>query len=899
MIRLFRLFCFCVLTLSAIITMKAQELYICGKKVTAENCKNLTVIDGVTLTKRNGVAMFDPKSKTLALKNVELVDKSGKAIQHDIEGLNVKVSETVQVQSNATDGVGIVLDNVTIFEGVGTATLNVSGKACGLLLNAGMGVSSLTLNVRSGNFAISGGSTTSGKELVKLYKGILAATGKETVIKALGNTGSIVNLQSLRLNDGLAITDPAGAEFTNHAVCLGKQPVKNQIVVIQYQEQQHYPKGDVNHDGKVDISDVVAVINTMAGDTTFKATSDVNADGDTNISDVVAIINIMANGGEENPEPEQPDAAVVAGICPDNHHPHAIDMGYGGRWACCNVGASAPWETGGQYAWGETEPKEKYDWSTYIHCDGVYYKCHDLGSDISYTDYDPAHVNWGSLWRMPSDEQFMQLFQSGCQKDSTVLNGVPGMKYTATNGNCVFIPFATVRSDLEEIEVKTAYWTSMRHSYIPNVARGFYVDSSMGTPIQGFHRCVGCMVRPILDENIEDENIDPAVFFNICPDKNHPHIIDLGKAGKWLCCNLGASTPWEYGDYYAWGETEPKDPKLYDWENYKLCDGTKDGCEYVGNDIAGTAYDAAQAALGAEWRLPGYEQFTLLGELTEREWFTLKGMNGTLLKAENGNCIFLPGAGYRQENGGIHDRDINCYYWSSQMHPAYPYVAYCLDTKGYYYGLGSEDRICGMPIRPVVKATMADPAVTAGLCPDGNHPHEIDLGTGKKWACCNVGARSPWEYGGFYAWGETEVKPYWTYNWDTYSLCDGTQETCRALGENIATTGYDVARKEWGGSWSMPSTVDCLAIIDDCTFEWLIFNGVEGAKVTGKNGNSIFIPGAGYRWADMPRYRQCVYWTSEQSADYAHRAYQMLLDDTQHKVNEAARCIGLLIRPVK
>ena len=58
--------------------------------------------------------------------------------------------------------------------------------------------------------------------------------------------------------------------------------------------------------------------------------------------------------------------------CPDDHHPHMIDLGLpsGTLWSCCNVGATKPEEYGGYYAWGETEEKDYYAWSTYIHCDG-------------------------------------------------------------------------------------------------------------------------------------------------------------------------------------------------------------------------------------------------------------------------------------------------------------------------------------------------------------------------------------------------------------------------------------------------------------------------------------------------------------------------------------------------
>ena len=84
--------------------------------------------------------------------------------------------------------------------------------------------------------------------------------------------------------------------------------------------------------------------------------------------------------------------------CPDDNHPHAIDLGLpsGTKWACCNVGTTTPEGYGGYYAWGETEEKEIYDWTTYIHCDGSMETCHDLGSDIAGSEYDVAHVQWGS-----------------------------------------------------------------------------------------------------------------------------------------------------------------------------------------------------------------------------------------------------------------------------------------------------------------------------------------------------------------------------------------------------------------------------------------------------------------------------------------------------------------------
>ncbi|MBQ6064081.1 MAG: hypothetical protein IJK87_10720, partial [Prevotella sp.] len=113
--------------------------------------------------------------------------------------------------------------------------------------------------------------------------------------------------------------------------------------------------------------------------------------------------------------------------CPDANHPHMIDLGLpsGTKWACCNVGATAPEQYGGYYAWGEVNEKSYYDWSTYIHCDGHYYDCHNLGSDIAGTQYDVAHVKWGGSWVMPSHAQQVELLNY-CTSTWTTENGVYG-----------------------------------------------------------------------------------------------------------------------------------------------------------------------------------------------------------------------------------------------------------------------------------------------------------------------------------------------------------------------------------------------------------------------------------------------------------------------------------------
>lgn len=116
--------------------------------------------------------------------------------------------------------------------------------------------------------------------------------------------------------------------------------------------------------------------------------------------------------------------------------------------------------------------------------------------------------------------------------------------------------------------------------------------------------------------------------------------------------------------------------------------------------------------------------------------------------------------------------------------------------------------------------------------------HEyVDLGLSVKWATCNVGANKPEEYGNYYAWGETTTKSSYT------------EDNCLTCGANISDISgnatYDAARANWGGSWRMPTEREMEELENKCTWKWTTQSGVNGYKVTGPNGNSIFLPAAG------------------------------------------------------
>ena len=116
----------------------------------------------------------------------------------------------------------------------------------------------------------------------------------------------------------------------------------------------------------------------------------------------------------------------------------------------------------------------------------------------------------------------------------------------------------------------------------------------------------------------------------------------------------------------------------------------------------------------------------------------------------------------------------------------------------------------------------------------------VDLGlpSGTRWASCNVGATKPEEFGGYFAWGETEAKI--EYLLENYKYKDVD------LGNDICGTPYDVAHVKWGKNWRMPTLKEIEELVDNCTYTVTELNFVQVMKMTGPNGNSIYLPFTGY-----------------------------------------------------
>ena len=202
------------------------------------------------------------------------------------------------------------------------------------------------------------------------------------------------------------------------------------------------------------------------------------------------------------------------------------------------------------------------------------------------------------------------------------------------------------------------------------------------------------------------------------------------------------------------------------------------------------------------------------------------------------------------------------------------------------------------PAKPVAK-----PRPTTGTL---NGYDWVDLGLSVKWATQNVGASSPSDYGGYYAWGETRTKS--RYDWDNCFDCldgkfDGRWGTYKIGGQTriAPSSGHDTARENWGGTWRMPTDAEFKELCDKCTWTWTSQGGYNGYLVTSKiNGKSIFLPAAGWRYGTDTNYvgEYGYYCSSTLSSSYSHCARYLYSDSSSHYTNYSFRRAGQSVRPV-
>ena len=415
--------------------------------------------------------------------------------------------------------------------------------------------------------------------------------------------------------------------------------------------------------------------------------------------------------------------------------PDLIDLGLSVRWAEFNLGSTDPDEAGYYYAWGETEPKEDYSWSTYKWgTDGAFSRYSSYPSRLRKDD-DAASVKMGSEWRMPTAAEIEELI-TGCNwkwvssGSSRILVGT-----SKVNGAQIRFPLTGCFNETYLLyDTRMAIWSSDLYDEDSSYASDMQCIYSYGTPAVDSYRnprCWGLNIRPV-------ENVIPKI-------NGHEYVdLDLPSGLKWAACNMGADSPEDYGDYYAWAETEPKES--YGWDTYlwmdhnfnnwrhitkyTFDDGTFEGSwyKYHFNDLTGeTTYeffgdtgngdaftdlsqygysdDAARQNWGGSWRIPFPADFQELINNTDNEWtadYNGTGKTGYVFtsKTDATKSIFLPAAGYREGTTLVNVGSLG-YYWSSSLSKSYVGSALRLYFKSVDVDVSGDLRRCGQSVRPV------------------------------------------------------------------------------------------------------------------------------------------------------------------------------------------------------
>jgi hypothetical protein len=166
----------------------------------------------------------------------------------------------------------------------------------------------------------------------------------------------------------------------------------------------------------------------------------------------------------------------------------------------------------------------------------------------------------------------------------------------------------------------------------------------------------------------------------------------------------------------------------------------------------------------------------------------------------------------------------------------------------------------------------------------------IDLGLSVKWASFNVGATKPEEYGILFGWGDVTGEKTSTSNNDYPNA---------APPSNISGTEYDAAHVLWGGSWRMPTRKEQEELVNGCTWTKTSLNNVAGYRVTGPNGNSIFLAASGGRIGTRLLYQVSGgdFWSGTLSSN-TDEAYYMWFYGGRQAVEDLPRHYGFAIRPV-
>lgn len=528
-------------------------------------------------------------------------------------------------------------------------------------------------------------------------------------------------------------------------------------------------------------------------------------------------------------------------IDPDDLSPLYIDLGLSVKWATFNVGAYSPEMYGDYYACGETEPYYEVGQAMLLNPD---WKTGKTNGYI-WSSYTYCNGKEKSLTKYCNSASYGK---DGYTDGKLVLDAEDDVAHVMWGGD-----WRT--PDIDELnELKSGCkwtWTAL------NGIKGFLVTSNK----TGY--------------------TDRSIFIPAAGVYKNKGLEEVGSGGYYWSRNVvGAGTP-SYAKYFYF-TSSPAASYNYRYFGYTV----RPVSPFIDSDIDRVGLDIAEKSL-----VPG-EPFTLTPTVYKKDGYalvkaTVQWTSGdeTVATVNGGSVTAIgPGTCTITASFGIHS-------------------ASCTVTV--------------VDMNAVV-------------------PEYVDLGLSVKWATFNVGAYSPEGFGDYYAWGETDTyynpghgwidNSTWKsdktagYTWSDYEYCRGSNSTLTKYCSDggFGNNGYtddktileaqdDIASVKWGGTWRMPTIQEFTELCNDanCTWTWVTQNGVSGWKVTSKvsghEGNCIFLPVSGYRNSTglYGMYTYGYYWSSSLSTENTYEAYYLQLSGSGYYVTtDSERYHGYVVRPV-
>lgn len=567
-----------------------------------------------------------------------------------------------------------------------------------------------------------------------------------------------------------------------------------------------------------------------------------------------------------------------------------VDLGLpsGTRWATMNVGASTPEQAGQYFAWGETaeqDPKN-YTWSNYTYSDGTattlnkYCKAASYGKRddkkvLDATD-DAAHELWSSQWGIPSQTQWAELVDAEhTTTEFTTQNGVMGLKVTSkVNGNSLFLPAAGYYNDDKLTSGNTGgYYAS--HD-LGSVSSKNYVLNFGATSVNAedeAFRCYGQSIRPVLTTSIQLSNT------NLYLDVQQEYSLSATIAG-----NDQATITWRSSDLSvaAVDQTGKVTPLKY-----------------------GTV--KIYAVLADANEITAHCDVTVLKPVVT--------MSVSIVRLRNIGETYQLSVSVSQNSGSLPVT------WES----ADPSIATVNNT-----GLVTSVSRGITTVKAIVNGVIATCTVNTSSQFNGHAYVDLGLkdaqGRTVYWATCNVGADKPEDAGLYFAWGETvgytsDTSDGRRFDWANYkwmkSGCSSwgniTKYTFadnqtsadwysngKFIGDNktVLDPEDDAAHVNWGGDWRMPTYDELNQLKTKCTWTW--DSTKKGYTVKGPNGNSIFLPAAGYR-IDSYLSRggsYGYYWSSSLDTSDSDGAYCLYFSSGYVDWRNSYRYLGQSVRAV-